>query len=66
LMDFPWFYYIGSCGGTSLALHLLVTKVDLGDPKSCAWWFKESFLHVGGGMMSGIVAVHLSKCWEVV
>ncbi len=49
-------YYVGSCGGSAVALGVMIWRVDLQEPKACAWWFQYGILMVGACMTAGMVA----------
>ena len=47
-------YYLGSCGGTAMSLAIMIRKVDLKRPESCAWWFRMGTWFVGLAVVSGL------------
>lgn len=49
-------YYLGTCGGSAVALVFMINKVDLEDPRSCAWFFNRGFGYVGGSIVAGFFA----------
>ena len=49
-------YYLCSCGGSIVALGLMIWRVDLQEPKACAWWFQYGILMVGACMTAGMIA----------
>ena len=54
-------YFAGSCVGAALGMARMLVKVDLGDPASCAWFFRHGFFEVGGCMVGGLVAQYLVR-----
>lgn len=54
-------YFAGSCVGAALGTARMLVKVDLGDPASCAWFFRHGFFEVGGCMVGGLVAQYLVR-----
>ena len=47
-------YFLVSCGGAGIALITMISKVDLNDPASCAWFFYRGFWYVGGSIAAGL------------
>ena len=56
-------YYIGTCGGSTVALGVMIWRVDLQEPKACAWWFQYGILMVGACMTVGMVANWVAGCF---
>lgn len=54
-------YFAGSCVGAALGMARMLVKVNLGDPASCAWFFRHGFFEVGGCMVGGLVAQYLVR-----
>ena len=52
-------YFILTCGGTAMALGIMIAKVNLEDPSSCFWFFRRSFWYVGGCMLAGFGAEYI-------
>lgn len=46
-------FFVGSCGGTALALGWMISRVNLKDAKDCWRWFKWCAWAVGGGTVGG-------------
>lgn len=46
-------YFLGTCGGSAVALVFMINKVD---PRSCAWFFDRGFGYVGGSIVAGFFA----------
>lgn len=49
-------YFWGTCGGSAVALGMMIATVDLKDPASCAWFFYRGFGYVGGSIVAGFFA----------
>ena len=65
LLNLSPMYFIGSCGGTAIALGSMIVRVDLSKPSSCAWWFHWGFWFVGGSMASGLFGHYLQEVWTL-
>ncbi|CZR51998.1 uncharacterized protein PAC_01875 [Phialocephala subalpina] len=50
-----------SCGGTAISLSAMMLKVNLENPKSCAWWFEWGNYPIGGSMVLGLLREYLIK-----
>ena len=47
-------YYIVSCGGSFALLAYMAKTVDRKKPKTCAWWFLNGSILVGGATVAGL------------
>ena len=61
LTGFSPVYFVGSCGGSAVALAVMIRSVDLKQPGSCAWWFRWGAWFVGGSVVSGLLGEYSSK-----
>ena len=52
-------YVMIGCGGSALALGLMISKVDLKNASSCAWFFYRGFWYVGGSIVVGLFGAYL-------
>ncbi|OAA33682.1 4-hydroxybenzoate polyprenyl transferase [Moelleriella libera RCEF 2490] len=57
-------FYLGSCGGTALALGVMIKQVDLRDVKSCWWWFVNGCWITGGTVGIGLGVDYLIRLRE--
>lgn len=57
----PSVYFVGSCGGASVALASMIVLVDLEEPASCAWWFEWGFWFVGGSVVVGLFGAYAER-----
>ena len=53
-----------ACGGSATALMVLIAKVDLKEPASCAWFFQSSFWYVGGSIVMGLFGEYLTRWYD--
>jgi len=49
-------YYVIAVGGATMALSLMIAKVELKSAASCWWWFSNGFWFAGGALSSGLLA----------
>ncbi|KAF7949954.1 hypothetical protein EAE96_007260 [Botrytis aclada] len=57
LGEFGSSYNILAVAGTAAALATMLSRVRLGEPESCAWWFKVGNLQYAGmAMLAGLLA----------
>ncbi|MCJ1421776.1 Para-hydroxybenzoate--polyprenyltransferase, mitochondrial precursor (PHB:polyprenyltransferase) [Xylographa parallela] len=54
-------YFLGSCGGTAVSLAIMISKVNLARPESCAWWFRMGTWFVGLTVAGGLGAEYSMK-----
>lgn len=54
-------YFVVACGGAAIALAIMIVRVDLKDPASCAWWFENGFWFVGGSVAAGFFMTYLER-----
>lgn len=54
--DFSFLYYALCCGGAALSLGVMLIKVDLRNPASCAWWFGPGARFMGCSLVGGFLA----------
>ena len=54
-------YFLGSCGGTAVALCVLLNRVVLRDPQSCSWWFKHAAWQNGIAVASGLLLEYVIR-----
>ncbi|CAD6588930.1 MAG: Para-hydroxybenzoate--polyprenyltransferase, mitochondrial precursor (PHB:polyprenyltransferase) [Alectoria sarmentosa] len=54
-------YFVGTCVCTSIALAVKITRVNLEEPASCAWWFHHGFWFVGGSVVMGLSGEYLAR-----
>ncbi|KAL8940473.1 MAG: hypothetical protein Q9216_002802 [Gyalolechia sp. 2 TL-2023] len=57
-------YFIISCGGSAAALGIMITRVNLREPASCAWFFYRGFWYVGGSMVIGLYGGYLTRWYD--
>ncbi|KAF2672460.1 prenyltransferase [Microthyrium microscopicum] len=48
-------YFLVSGVGSFVSLSLMITRVELRNPKSCAWWFRHGFQYTGGAIVFGLL-----------
>ena len=58
---FGLIYFVGTCGGTTIALAIKITSVNLDQPASCAWWFHRGFWFVGGSIVMGLSGEYIGR-----
>lgn len=46
---------------TMVMLGVIIRRVDLNSPQSCAWWFKSGCLYINGSMVGGLMAEYLKR-----
>ena len=46
---------------TATILGVMICRVNLNSPQSCAWWFKYGGLYVGGSTVGGLAAEYLKQ-----
>jgi len=49
-------YFVTACVGNALVLGTMVSRVDLDEPKSCLWWFKNGSFYTGAMIGTGFMA----------
>ena len=54
-------YFLGTCGGTAAAMSIMISRVDLENPSSCAWFFHHGFWYVGGSITIGLFAEYATR-----
>jgi 4-hydroxybenzoate polyprenyltransferase len=54
-------YFLGSCGGTLVALGVMIRKVNLKSVKDCWWWFVNGCWITGGTITLGLTADYLAR-----
>lgn len=54
-------YFVISCGGAGLALLMMIVRVDLKSPASCAWWFGEGTAVVGVSLVTGLLGEYVAR-----
>ncbi|KAL2042602.1 hypothetical protein N7G274_004361 [Stereocaulon virgatum] len=59
--DFSLIYFLGTCGGSAVALGSMLARVDLKEPASCAWFFHRGFWYVGGSIVVGLFGEYLAR-----
>ena len=52
---FTTLYFVLACGGTACSLILMLAKLRLDEPESCAFWFGTGSKLVGVSMVAGLV-----------
>jgi 4-hydroxybenzoate polyprenyltransferase len=52
-------YFVISGLGAFVSLSLMIKKVDLNKPKSCAWWFSHGFQYAGAAIAAGLLHEYL-------
>ncbi len=57
-------FFIGPCGGTAFSLGVMIAKVDLKKPSSCAWFFHRGFWYVGGSIVLGFAAEYAARSFD--
>ncbi|MCJ1402816.1 Para-hydroxybenzoate--polyprenyltransferase, mitochondrial precursor (PHB:polyprenyltransferase) [Xylographa trunciseda] len=50
---------------TAVTLVVMVWRVDLEEPKSCLWWFKNGCWFTGAAVSSGLLGEYLLKLYSV-
>lgn len=58
-------YFIGTCGGTAMALGSMIAKVDLKQPSSCFWFFHRGFWYVGGSIVMGLAVEYTARLYSI-
>ena len=58
-------FFIGSCGGATATLGLMIWRVRLKDVKNCWWWFKNGTWITGGAIATGLFADYLIRASDV-
>lgn len=53
-------FFIGSCGGSIIALGTMIWRVRLNDVQNCWWWFKNGCWLTGGGIALGLLGDYLA------
>ena len=53
-VGFGWLYEMFAVVGTTLTFALMVCRVDLERPDSCAWWFQNLIWWTGGTLILGL------------
>ena len=56
LADLGPLYHTISCGGSIASLTWMAMTVDRDHPETCAWWFKNGSMIVGGTTVAGLFA----------
>lgn len=59
-------YFMGTCGGTAVALGSMIVKVDFKEPSNCAWFFHRGFRYVGGSIVMGFAAEYMARLYNCV
>ncbi|KAF2706179.1 hypothetical protein K504DRAFT_483928 [Pleomassaria siparia CBS 279.74] len=54
-LQYRWIFVLVAVLGNVVSLSLIVGKVDLGDSKSCAWYFKNGSIAVGSSIGLGFL-----------
>ena len=54
-------YFLCTCVGTALIQGTMVSKVDLGDPKDCIWWFRNGCFMAGATIFGGFFVEYVSR-----
>jgi 4-hydroxybenzoate polyprenyltransferase len=54
-------FFVGSCGGASLALGTMIRRVRLHDAKDCWWWFKNGCWFTGGAIGLGMLGDYIAQ-----
>lgn len=54
-------FFVAGCGSAAVSLVHMVRTVDLADPASCWWWFKNGCLITGSGIALGFLNEYLVK-----
>ena len=54
-------YFVVACGGSGIALGLMIGRVDLEEPASCAWFFYRGFWYVGGSIVMGLFGEYFAR-----
>lgn len=53
-------YFAVTCGGTAAVLMVMITRVNVKQPASCAWWFHHGLWFVGVKYCGGILGEYLA------
>lgn len=48
-------FFVGSCGGATITLAVMIWRVRLRDVKNCWWWFRNGCLITGGTISAGLL-----------
>lgn len=54
-------FYVGSCGGASATLAVMIRRVNLKDVGNCWWWFRYGCWFTGGAITVGLAGDYLAK-----
>ena len=54
-------YFIPTCGGTAVGFLIMIARVDLKEPSSCAWFFRRGFWYIGGSITMGFGAEYAAR-----
>jgi len=59
-------YFVGTVAGAAATTATVLSKVDLHNPESCAWWFKVGCCKSTGGMMAaGLIADYIIRILDI-
>ena len=59
LAGFSPIYFTVSCGGNAALLAYMAATVDRAKPKSCAWWFLNGSILIGGATVAGLASEYI-------
>ncbi|KAI9822946.1 MAG: Para-hydroxybenzoate--polyprenyltransferase, mitochondrial precursor (PHB:polyprenyltransferase) [Phylliscum demangeonii] len=54
-------YWVASVAGCALSLALMIRRVDLARPASCAAWFRKTVWYTGGAISAGLLLEYLAR-----
>ncbi|KAK2753963.1 Para-hydroxybenzoate--polyprenyltransferase, mitochondrial precursor (PHB:polyprenyltransferase) [Arachnomyces sp. PD_36] len=54
-------FFLGSCGGSMIALGTMIWKVRLDDVQNCWWWFKNGCWLTGGAITLGLLGDYITR-----
>ena len=58
-----WYYY-GSVGGNTATLVVMISRLDLSDPRDCLWWFQVGSLLVGTSISAALSCEYMARSIE--
>ena len=54
-------YFSGTCGGTVIALGMMVRRLDVKSPANCLWWFEYGCWTTGGAIACGLIGEYIAR-----